>query len=157
MTAPSPVHDKDRRNALKAYREGRVTITSVTYPNPSALRAKAVSARVRGFTETHAITFVEGLGQWVCSCGAGHCSHVLAVQLCTGHAGWNTTDQQPPAGPPPADLPSERGWTRAAFPGKCAYCGQPYAAKDPIRAVKKADQQVGTVWAGSCCKEALNP
>ena len=174
--------DKARRGALKAYREGRVTVKTVAYDGSP--RALAVGGVVRGHTGLHEITYLSD--RWDCTCGVPiGCPHVLAVQLVTGHAGnlaANSVPAAPAAGDDPldecrhgmvptycadctgrdggqaeleaerAELLTRRGWTTAAYGGRCALCGERYEQGEPIRAVSRPEI-TGTTWADSCCKE----
>jgi hypothetical protein len=154
--------DRVRRNALKAYREGRVTIRSIVFRDEAALRAIGVAAKVRGYNGLYEIDY-DG-HRWACTCGVDiGCPHVRAVQLVTGHAGaplLTATAPHPSDPPDTTDGDQEttrllglRGWTPAAFEGRCARCSLPYDRGVPIRAISREDQQFGTVWAGPCCGE----
>lgn len=68
---------------------------------------------------------------------ASWCSH------CTGRDGGEAARAQEAE-----QLLTLRGWTRAAFRGRCCQCSEPYAAGDPVRATPAGGR---TAWAGACC------
>lgn len=177
--------EKVRRNALKAIREGRVAVRAVAYSDGiRAVTAAALvrgytgqhqvtymsdqwrctCAATPGCPHVLAVQLVTGHAGAtepapntlaVDSVAGDHRErrHGIVASFCadcTGRDGGQAELEKQQA-----ELLGRRGWTRAAFGGKCALCGEPYTAGEPIRATTRADQQAGTVWAGSCCQEAL--
>lgn len=171
------VSKKARKSALKALREGRVAVRSIHWTSHD--HADTALVVVTGYTGQHQVRLTT-TGHWDCSCAKPGCGHVTAAKLVTGH---QVLEQPPPVldstpaecrhGMQPAfcadctgrdggeseqrqrraELLSRRGWTAAAFRGRCALCGEHYDAGDPIQAVPKPSGQVGTAWAGACCSE----
>lgn len=79
-------HSPLRKNALAAYRSGRIQMIEVRSGwdlKPEKVTARVLSSRDGG--GTYAVDLLDG--EWRCTCIRGRhhepCAHVHAVQLCT--------------------------------------------------------------------------